>query len=374
MSHSNSSLSDLPPSPLPQHIPSLLPVHGDCPTSPYPRAARFCHTKSSHRWGAWAKERERRDRSILPMVWLEAWARARTHKFVRISSCHWKKIAQVRESSHEAQLKRRRRQRRHVTAHNSFNALICDDVEEQRHVEATKGTKMDVEAVHEFWAFACIRSHVTETRSSRVHRGNSQAWRTYVKMCTQGTTEGRSPLMGSKELHMIIKVQPENIRNTHVGAEWQELGFVVDSRASETVIGEGKSSDMSDPRRCSQPQRSASWNSQWTENRQSGCAVTWMQTQTMEPRDARQQSLRSKQGLCYQFAEWRSQGTRLYSVKMEVTWSMTEQARACSCKTKLDFSCWKKCEALGFFFCGRQHRSRWHVRKRGAQGQRSART
>ena len=69
-------------------------------------------------------------------------------------------------------MKKRMRQRRHTEAHNSFNALTCEEEEEEeehRHVEAKKGTKMEVEAVHELRAPACIRSHVTESSSSRVH-------------------------------------------------------------------------------------------------------------------------------------------------------------------------------------------------------------
>ena len=49
-------------------------------------------------------------------------------------------------------MKKLMRQRRHIEAHNSFNALTCDEEEEHRHVEVKKGTKMEVEAGHELRA------------------------------------------------------------------------------------------------------------------------------------------------------------------------------------------------------------------------------
>ena len=64
----------------------------------------------------------------------------------------------------------------------------------------------------------------------------------------------------------MIKVEPENLRNLSTSIRWQELESVVNSGASETVIGEGVLSDIASresaaSRRVVQPteRHSATW-------------------------------------------------------------------------------------------------------------------
>ena len=63
---------------------------------------------------------------------------------------------------------------------------------------------------------------------------------------------------------MIITMEPDDIRNINVGAVWQESEFVVDSGASETVIGDGMLSNISNR------QKAQHETATRRENRQSG--------------------------------------------------------------------------------------------------------